>query len=560
MANTPSTMIGRGALPVTLLWVALWVSSISPSRVEARKSKDQQNNNSFNGQQAKYASSPSKSSRSQRPLLLASTSVITPEFSISEDLLQPPVPPTTTNSLRDFVLDEDTILKEDEAAAATAPLRSNSPVSAAPISQSTRPSTSTGVGSGNLPGIDDDETSRPITIRRINRPIPPIMNQVVQPFYRHSMPSIPNGHARVDVELQSSASSGETVPARRASWRELVNTEKSQTTVSDASQMEVSFDLEGLSMAIESLLGGISSLGSAFLGTLRLLAPIIFARRILAYMAYVMSDWYTGRYLRKRYEALDHNYWRYYQIPAALRSLGRILAQLALTMTAGRLLEWILLEKMSYPCGLMESGGCEIRCGLGWICFVLIVGQAVGWLFETCNSPLGIQEAAQITPRQAHKILLKPWSLLQFLRDPDSFLRPPTKAHLRPFNPNPSLYPSTWQLFRILQMIAIALQMPNSAESMHSMMRQLAIQEALRSEWYRVLMIEKRVALGMAAVAAYGMSTLVLFFCVGEVDGTSAILLLPSLFPVMVSGWMNVFVYSERRIKRREDSRRLASG
>ncbi|KAL7576108.1 hypothetical protein ACA910_000886 [Epithemia clementina (nom. ined.)] len=333
-----------------------------------------------------------------------------------------------------------------------------------------------------------------------------------------------------------------------SSNRRMDDTELSSSThLVEANLAELVVDPKSLFLVVEALVKAVSSLSLAFTGTLMLLPPMIFARRVLAYLAYGMSDWYTGRYLRTTYRQLERQYWRYYQIPAALRSVARCLILWVVMTSLGR-----LLEIAFYDLCLVESGGCKALCGMIWIGSVVIAGEIVGHFIGKHQTPLMIN----ISPCEkherrvpAHHRIFRPRFILQLLRDPDSLIREiATKEDvLRPFDPKPLLFPSTWQVFRLLQMLAVAEQMPVSGESMHSMMRQILIQEVLRSEWYRVLMLEKRVALGIAVVVMYGLSTLALFVTVGEGSGQSALLIMPSLLAVLVSAWMNVFVYFERR-------------
>lgn len=375
-----------------------------------------------------------------------------------------------------------------------------------------------------------------------------------------------SGSSHFKVELQSSATPGKTarvpcisppVLVRKLSWREFDHTKQTQTIFFADEKADLVLDSESLMSAGKIFLQASASFGMAFSSTLGLLAPMVVARRFLAYMVYVMSDWYTGRYLRKKYEAWGQHYWKYYQIPAALRSLGRVFTSGLAVSIVGRFAEWsfirVILKQSSCA---RNSDQCAVWCGIVWIGLVCIVLQAVGWYIETSKTPLRIQECSLLDRRRRQrKILFRPWSLLQLLRDPDSLIRAQALLQnrapfLKPFTPNPFFFPSSWQLLRLIQMTGVANQVFASKESMHNIMRSLVLQEVLRSEWYRVLMKEKRVALAVVMVSMYVASTLALFFAIWEENWLSACLILPSLIAVLVSASMNVFVYFERRNKR----------
>lgn len=101
-------------------------------------------------------------------------------------------------------------------------------------------------------------------------------------------------------------------------------------------------------------------------------------------------------------------------------------------------------------------------------------------------------------------------------------------------------------------MVIVAKEMAGEKDVMHSIMRQFLIQQAFCDEWYRVLMCEKRVALGVFVVAGYFLSTFTLFWTIGVVSKLSMVLVLPYLLSVLISGWMNVFMYFDRRKARKE--------
>ena len=125
-----------------------------------------------------------------------------------------------------------------------------------------------------------------------------------------------------------------------------------------------------------------SSFMAAFIGTLKLLGPMIFARRVLAQMGEIVSDYMMGRYLRTTYDHIQRKYWKEYQGPAASRSLGRSLAHMAILLQLGVFMEkWLSLG--SQPCVIAGTGACHWWCGLLWILSVIGTGNIGAVLVST---------------------------------------------------------------------------------------------------------------------------------------------------------------------------------
>ena len=159
------------------------------------------------------------------------------------------------------------------------------------------------------------------------------------------------------------------------------------------------------------------------------------------------------------------------------------------------------------------------------------------------------------------RVFTRPWHIFRWMRDPDRWIssvagqfevgrRANSKAS-KPFTPEPLLFPSTWPPFRMLRNVAVAKAMATTSDlvpnSMHVVMRQFLIQQALMDEWHRVLMEEKRVGLGVYSIAVGFIATSFLFVTVALIDSVSAVLMLPSLLAVFASSWMNLYLYYERR-------------
>lgn len=304
-----------------------------------------------------------------------------------------------------------------------------------------------------------------------------------------------------------------------------------------------------LQHGFSAVVGFSSALGAA----LRLLAPMIVARRCLNYIGYIAMDWYRGRYLRTTYKQLEGRV-HYYQVPAALRSLGRWSVQVSMLGLLGKIMEWMVgLDHL--PCSRGEALGCRWWCGLLWIGSVVGTGHAGAAAVAVWGGPLRLQTAMHRPP--ASKFFRRPWRVLQWLRDPDRWIREiaivrrDSPVPLKPFQPDPLLFPATWEPLAVFQMIILAIEMRSTGQ--HAIMRQVLVQQAFRDEWYRVLMYEKRVVLGIAVMVGYLMSSIVLFVTVAlHGNHVSTILLLPYLLSVMISGYMNVFFYYDRRQARKQ--------
>jgi hypothetical protein len=350
--------------------------------------------------------------------------------------------------------------------------------------------------------------------------------------------------------------------------------------------------------------------GLATLGSLRLLAPLLVARRVLNVLGELLMDWYRGYYLRTTYESMQLQYYHYYQGPAILRSLGRLVSQIGLFFVLGRVMEW-MVGLSHAPCVIVHDhrgvmgGGCHWWCGVLWLIAVVGTGHAGAAAIAVWGGPLRIQiiqssssfapwkggsydpAAGSATgPRRpsARHIFTRPFRMLKWLRDPDQWIRAiaynsiqqqrrrmrlyysnyASAEPLRPFRPDPLLFPATWEPLRLLLLFGLAREMTSSTATMHTLMRQILVQQSFADEWYRVLLCEKRIAIGIFVMGGFLVSSLNLFWTVlartgvpGSDAGLSIALLLPYLFSVIVSGYMNVFFYNDiRRIKKQEAATR----
>ena len=427
--------------------------------------------------------------------------------------------------------------------------------------------------SPSLEDEDMDEESFPLFPRRSFLPPFPRLNRtsflpdhesIVQE-HQDSFFRFPESRVgSISVELQSSFTSRKPRPHR---W---VNEDGSfsESTMAGPDAIEVSVGVEPILRLVGLLLTGSASSGAALLGTLRMLAPLLVARRVLAYLGDMANDWYTGRYLRQTYRQLHKDYWHFYQMAALIRSSARFLTQFLLSGVLGSLVQ-ALVGLRRYPCSLegmniadspfTGEGGTFWGCSGLWVLATLGGSFAIGKVLSEWHEFLRLtvepDTNAANTAKTRRRTLLRPLNILEWMRDPDQVVKEvlrttSTSMVLKPFNPEPLFFPNTWIPVRALQYVAVLREM--RTPSMNKVMRRLLVQHALYDEWYRVLMKEKRVALGLGVVSLYAASTCVLYWSVGSENGLSALLMLPAVLSSILSIWMNSYIYLDRRdIKRR---------
>lgn len=171
----------------------------------------------------------------------------------------------------------------------------------------------------------------------------------------------------------------------------------------------------------------------------------------------------------------------------------------------------------------------------------------------------------------ASTFFTRPWHVLAWLRDPETWLlnltrlqRHPSqytnkyyrrRRDFRPFQPDPLLFPSTWPPLHILSGMAmvhaIAQTLPmKTGANTRILMQDFCLAFTMLDEWKRVFLYERRITLGVVWSALSFAAFFVLAFSAGmEVGWVSAALLLPIGLACLVSGWMNTVLYSERYVR-----------
>lgn len=344
---------------------------------------------------------------------------------------------------------------------------------------------------------------------------------------------------------------------------------------------------------------------SAFAGTIRLVAPMIAAKRLLTTIGYIFYDHYNGRYIRTTYTRRMRRM-QEYEVIAGLRGAGRCLLQILCVGTVARIVGFIMDRA---PCLTRPAWICHWWYGTVWISSIHAAGWAMqSWLATLDNShPLslrptptigrsgptrkkGDRRISSLFNRQKEELqsspldglIQVPWHIVQRMRDPEewlmSMLRPRSNsrfyysnlhansqqhAEQQPFKLDTLLFPCTWRPLQvwtslvvvraIRQTLTKTLRWTDAAEYMTLMsskrwfvMRSFLGYEILHGEWKRVFVTERRVALGAFVSTLCLTALLWTVYSVAMVDRITALLLIPTAIARLVSTWMNIFLYYDR--------------
>jgi len=208
----------------------------------------------------------------------------------------------------------------------------------------------------------------------------------------------------------------------------------------------------------------------AFVGTLRLLAPLIVARRVLLGVFRFFLDYATGRYFRKTYSKLERIYMHYYELPAAIRSCSRCLSQAVTYILLSRVTSCANVCIPTYLKATTITEGLEgldkdqvtYFCTLIWVTSIVWVGHKIASMVAIWGGPLRIQVKNHPirSKRSAIRAFVRPWHILQLMSRPDEWLNTFTlwngATEQSPFSPNRMLFPATWKPLRLMQILVIA--------------------------------------------------------------------------------------------------------
>lgn len=156
-------------------------------------------------------------------------------------------------------------------------------------------------------------------------------------------------------------------------------------------EMSLSIDIFSAFRLLHNFAGASVGAFAAFWGTLRMLAPMIVARRCLAFLAYAGFDHYNGRYLRRTYNKRIEVIQRL-EIHSGFRAAVRATIQLLAMGTIGRLSRAMLA---SAPCW-MPDRICKYWFGMVWTLSVIAAAR-ITELWVRCLKPLIDQLIASYT-------------------------------------------------------------------------------------------------------------------------------------------------------------------
>ena len=328
-------------------------------------------------------------------------------------------------------------------------------------------------------------------------------------------------------------------------------------------KIRLSIDPNAVSRLIPTLLHASISIFAAFTATLRFLAPLVVSKRAIVSIGNLVSDWYTGRYLRKTYSRMEKIYIHYYETPATFRAMSRTMSQWVVYLILARIMGWMVGITHS-PCR-SEGRGLALFCGLLYLGSVTGTGPAFAEAVANWGGPLRLQAVNHVRKPKVWKIFINPLHILDWMRNPEQWISMIAKPEMRPFDPNPLLFPATWIPLRLLQMVAVAkvvatepdeyLWCSSEVEQVPRLIRKYLLQLALSDEWYRVFVREKRIGLGIGVAVAYYFAMLSLLVSSAMINGSATILMVPSLIAIIISTWMNVVIFWNRRLTRREMQR-----
>lgn len=327
-------------------------------------------------------------------------------------------------------------------------------------------------------------------------------------------------------------------------------------------KIRVSVDPQAFGRLVPILFVSCTTFLSAFMATLRLLAPLVISKRILCSIGNLISDWYTGRYFRTTYTRLEKLYIHYYETPATFRALLRTISQWCIYLLLGKLMGY-LVGITHKPCR-SEGRGLALTCGLLWVGSVVGTGHAFAEAVARWGGPLRLQAVKHIPKRRLMHVFTKPWHILHWMQNPEQWIDMIAEPERRPFDPNPVLFPVTWIPLRLLQMVAVAkvvstdpkdyLWCPvDEGDQVPKVFGKFLLQLALCDEWYRVFIREKRVGLGIAVMILYCFAMVSLLVSSAMLNGRATLLMVPSLVAIIVSAWMNIVIFWNRQETSRQN-------
>jgi len=382
------------------------------------------------------------------------------------------------------------------------------------------------------------------------------------------------------------------------------NAKRRRTTNKNDLQVSVSLDPFSSLTLLQNGLTGILGVGSVYVGTLKLLGPMILAKQCLTTVGSFLKTQNNKPYVRRaptkqiRYVG-NSNLNEFDTAIAVARAATRSLLQILCMSCAGRLIGFVLDQT---PCLLRPFWVCQWWYGVVWLASIYAVGSVfqeyvVGYLAQTNNkfcAFAAIQPASEpmgydfrinsINDQDRRRTMISP--LPSCL---DRMMKGPREGESRPLRIaplwqdrkyydrnrkliavgedannvklDPLLFPSTWKPLSFVTFLALSRAICRSfctnlsstglveklgdacrENNQYLIMRSFIIQKTLYSEWHRVFGQERRVALG-AGVGVIGLLALMWnIYSVSTVDPYAAMAIVPILMTRMISTWVNLLL------------------
>lgn len=332
--------------------------------------------------------------------------------------------------------------------------------------------------------------------------------------------------------------------------------------VKENGKVRLSVDPRAIWRFMPILLYGSFSFFNAFMGTLRLLAPLIFCRRTLLVVYKILGDYMRGRYVRKTYTRVESAYIQYYETPATFRASCRTGSQLVVYLILYRAMG--SLVGITHPPCRSEGRGLAFLCTLLWAGSVVGTGHLFATALALWGGPLRLQAPTIYTRRRWTSVFTRPWHIfqwLQYMQNPEQWISMVSSPSLS-FDPNPLIFPNTWFPLRILQMVAVAQVAATEPcnyfwrplediDRVPKLMRHYLFQLSLSDEWYRVFVGEKRLGLGVGVAIAYLFAMILFMITSASMNLKATLLMVPSFLALIITAWMNIVIFLKKEPMRR---------
>ena len=103
-----------------------------------------------------------------------------------------------------------------------------------------------------------------------------------------------------------------------------------------------------------------------------------------------------------------------------------------------------------------EGRGLAFFCALLWVGSCVGTGHAFATAVALWGGPLRLQAANHPTRTRMTYFFTRPWHILQWMQNPEAWINMISAPDVKPFHPNPLIFPATWVPLRLLQMCAVA--------------------------------------------------------------------------------------------------------